>query len=406
MSKKALCCLFALVMFIFRIPTYNVDAAYEESVEFDCVGSNDGIVYTTEFYGSNGGIRFENGNVEVRQLPNGVINEGMIYSFCFYHDKIYYQTGEACSDPTMPGKIYRCNIDGNNNVVIADNVQEWSNSFIVDNYLYYEAYTTVEWAGGPANHYGGIYKLNLDNMKSTKIVSGENANLCYCDGDYVYYRLGGTCLATSIDGSNTVDIPSNASEVDNEKVIKGNTAYYFSDDKLCSSDRSGLNERVVCSAQLMGEYSFANVECVNQKDIYYIVYNSTRYGNKAYVYRVDRSKNDKIKITLNGTELSFDQQPIIVNDRTMVPVRAIFEALGYDVSWDKSKQEVVANGSRGTIVISIGSNYMSVNGNSTYIDSPAIIVNDRTLVPARAISEAAGCSVSWDENTRTVSITK
>ena len=114
----------------------------------------------------------------------------------------------------------------------------------------------------------------------------------------------------------------------------------------------------------------------------------------------------KITVILNGSALSFDQTPIILNDRTMVPMRTIFESLGYKVNWNQSTKTVTATGSKGTIVITIGADSMSVNGKTKYIDSPAMIYNDRTLVPVRAIGEASGCNVSWDGNSRTVTIKK
>ena len=115
--------------------------------------------------------------------------------------------------------------------------------------------------------------------------------------------------------------------------------------------------------------------------------------------------------TLNGVPLSFDVPPQIINGRTMVPVRTIFEALGAEVSWNEATQTVIGKNDKYEVNIQIGSNtmYWAViyDGYSTQVplDSPAVIIDGRTLIPARAVAEAFGCKVDWDENTRTVMIT-
>lgn len=114
---------------------------------------------------------------------------------------------------------------------------------------------------------------------------------------------------------------------------------------------------------------------------------------------------NEITVELNGEKIHFaDQKPIIDNGRTLVPLRAIFEALGAEVDWDGNTQTVTA--SRGNIQISlqINSEEMKVNDDTRVLDVPAKLVNGRTMVPVRAISEAFGCNVGWDGATRTVSI--
>lgn len=114
-----------------------------------------------------------------------------------------------------------------------------------------------------------------------------------------------------------------------------------------------------------------------------------------------------IKVKLNGNEISFpDQEPIIKNGRTLVPVRAIFEALGAEVSWLPSAKKVVANTADTNITMAIDCSEYFVNGEKKYLDVPATLINDRTMVPARASAEGFGCKVEWDDNTKTVLITK
>ncbi len=114
---------------------------------------------------------------------------------------------------------------------------------------------------------------------------------------------------------------------------------------------------------------------------------------------------ENITVTLNGQILSFDVPPQIINDRTMVPLRAIFEALGASVDWDEGTKTVTSSKDGTTITLTIDSNTMYVNGNAVALDSPACIIDGRTLVPVRAISEAYNTNVDWNGDTRTVTIT-
>lgn len=116
------------------------------------------------------------------------------------------------------------------------------------------------------------------------------------------------------------------------------------------------------------------------------------------------SANDNIKVTVNGEYVAFDQPPIIENDRTLVPFRAIFEKLGAKVEWDNNTRTVTAVKDGTTITLKIGEKAININGENKELDAASQIVNDRTLVPVRAISEALGCKVEWDGETKTVII--
>jgi len=114
----------------------------------------------------------------------------------------------------------------------------------------------------------------------------------------------------------------------------------------------------------------------------------------------------EIKVLVNGSALTFDQPPIIENGRTLVPLRAIFEALGATVEWEQSTQTVTAVKDDITIILKIGDAFLTKNGERIALDVPAKIVGGRTLVPARAVAESFGADVQWDQATRTVTITE
>lgn len=115
---------------------------------------------------------------------------------------------------------------------------------------------------------------------------------------------------------------------------------------------------------------------------------------------------DNITVEIDGREIIFDVQPQIINDRTMVPLRAIFEALGASVEWDQENQMVTSVKDNNIIRLTINRPYMLVNGSYVTLDTPACIIDERTLVPVRAISEAFDLNVEWDNYTRTVLISQ
>lgn len=101
---------------------------------------------------------------------------------------------------------------------------------------------------------------------------------------------------------------------------------------------------------------------------------------------------------------ALDAAPYVKDGRTMVPVRALCEALGCDVAWDADTQTVTVSKGGSSIVLVIGSNVMLVNDMEVIIDCPAEITNSRTFLPLRAISETLGYSVYYIEPTRQIII--
>lgn len=113
-----------------------------------------------------------------------------------------------------------------------------------------------------------------------------------------------------------------------------------------------------------------------------------------------------ITVYVNGAALSFDQPPIIREERTLVPMRAIFQALGASVSWDEPSQTVTAVSGTDVILFRVGEKGLYKNEALVYtMPVPAQIVNDRLLVPLRAVAESMGASVGWDGVEYVVEIT-
>lgn len=112
-----------------------------------------------------------------------------------------------------------------------------------------------------------------------------------------------------------------------------------------------------------------------------------------------------IAVNINGSPLQMDVPPTIVDGRTLLPLRAIFEALGAQVQWNAADQTITATKGNITIVLTIGSTTAMKNGSTVILDVPPLIIDDRTLVPARFVSEAMGAQVNWDAANQTVDIT-
>ena len=118
------------------------------------------------------------------------------------------------------------------------------------------------------------------------------------------------------------------------------------------------------------------------------------------------SQPDGITVILNGKQLEFDVDPMLINSRTMVPMRVIFEALGAKVDWDGTTQTAIGVTKSTTIKITIGKDYLLKNDNIVVLDSPAVVISGRTLVPVRAIAESLDCKVEWYGETQVVEILK
>lgn len=116
-----------------------------------------------------------------------------------------------------------------------------------------------------------------------------------------------------------------------------------------------------------------------------------------------------ITLLLNGRAVDTDIPPIIINDRTYAPARALFEKMGAEVLWDEGSRAVTVSGDGFKVVLTIDSRIARVNGRTVSMDTPPKIIADanvigRTMLPVRFVSESLGFTVGWNEGKRIVSI--
>ncbi len=117
------------------------------------------------------------------------------------------------------------------------------------------------------------------------------------------------------------------------------------------------------------------------------------------------SSEQKVSILINNKFLKCEQPPVLINGRTLVPMRTIFEALGADVSWNGQLRTATGTKDGKTVSFTIDKNTITINGNDHALDVPAQLINDKTMIPARAVAEAFDCDVNWNQAKQYVIIT-
>jgi hypothetical protein len=109
-------------------------------------------------------------------------------------------------------------------------------------------------------------------------------------------------------------------------------------------------------------------------------------------------------VRVNGQAIYFDQPPQNIEGRILVPVRAIFEALGAGVVWQQETGTVIATRAGTTVTLQVGNLQALKNTDKIILDVPPQNIRSRVMVPLRFVSEAFGAYVSWDGEHSTVRI--
>jgi len=141
--------------------------------------------------------------------------------------------------------------------------------------------------------------------------------------------------------------------------------------------------------------------------------NNSSFASVTNTPKPVQNNSDKIILTIGkkeatvfGEKITNDVAPVVKNDRTMLPIRFIAEALGAKVGWNANEQIVTVTKDSTIIVITIGSDKALVNNKQVILDSVAYIENDRTYLPIRFVTENIGADVKWNDADKTVTITK
>lgn len=112
-----------------------------------------------------------------------------------------------------------------------------------------------------------------------------------------------------------------------------------------------------------------------------------------------------IDLVLDGVVIQSDTDPVIVNNRTMIPARALFEAAGYQVEWLPASRQVSIDSNQNGILLTLDKEAVQVNGKTMIFEIAPHIINNRTMIPVRFTAEALGFTVDWDAPNRRVLVT-
>lgn len=253
---------------------------------------------------------------------------------------------------------------------------------------------------------------------------GEKYNDILNKGGYMIYDIRGSANGTAKRLFDTYSMgyrhifTLRENGVVTEVIIGGSSYIYTQFHKLNANSASPQALHFVLQTGWVGQvpsyyrgttdlnsyYSIGEAEYNSLRNQYEYLQNITWHPINDYASLWSELNANTIPVFVDGVQISFDQQPIIRDDRTLVPLRGVFEALGATVYWNNDTRSVTAYKDDTTVELAIGSSTMYVNGQPKYLDVAGQIINDRTMVPLRAISEAFEAIVYWDNDTRTVRV--
>lgn len=114
---------------------------------------------------------------------------------------------------------------------------------------------------------------------------------------------------------------------------------------------------------------------------------------------------EDVTVKLDNKNIEFTSAlPVIVEGRTLIPLRGVFEELGYEIIWEASSKTAVLKRRNDKINVSAGADKFTINGEIRDLDVPAQIINGSMMLPLRAIGEASSLEVNWDSISRTVNL--
>lgn len=113
-----------------------------------------------------------------------------------------------------------------------------------------------------------------------------------------------------------------------------------------------------------------------------------------------------VKVVVDGKEIKLAVAPYIEDNRVLVPVRGVFENLGLDVKWNQQTKTATITGGNSTIVMKLGQKNVNVNGKTVKIDTAVKLHKNSLFIPVRFVTENSGGNVKWNQQTKTVSLSK
>ncbi len=377
----------------------------------DAAASNSGIVEETM------GDYFDNGD----EIPTGIIHS-IIYQDGSYVKKTITNVPEGYTVELPEGTAFK-NPEGRNldEYVL---VKKYDEAYSDNGHSYTEnRYKATSQNGaitGMELAYVVEYRTDYETLSYTvysatekdgEIVKGAPTE--YTEAEYNVFMYGYYNGKKYYNDGLIYDDDYNLADINGQvHFYNGQFSYYSSDYNIGYNTESYNNggiidwslpnpeqqrrfETIITNMFGNGTYSFENtrVRCFND-DGYAIMELNSDGNNKPYVVKL--KKPAIITVLLDGEKIKFDQIPVAEAGRTLVPLRAIFDALGAEVGWDGNTQTVTAKKGDTEISLTLGNTTATKNGEAIILDVPAKAISGRTLVPVRFVADCFGVDADWN----------
>ena len=188
------------------------------------------------------------------------------------------------------------------------------------------------------------------------------------------------------------------------------------EDKEDKDDKKDVEKHKLTKEQLQALKDKRDVAKLAAKDFFEslkeLFKDADLVTKKEILKQISKVKEDlkdlSIGVFMKGLNVDFDKydgvKPVIKNSRTLVPVRAVTEALGATVTWDATTKSIQITKDANVITLQLESNIAIVNGASVSLDVIPTIDNGRVLIPIRFIAESLGLTVTWNSESKTVEV--
>ncbi len=140
-----------------------------------------------------------------------------------------------------------------------------------------------------------------------------------------------------------------------------------------------------------------------QRGTFDINQEANKWGKTVIELQIN-NKNMKVNGVQKEIDPGRDTVPMIYNDRTLIPIRAVFEAMGGSVGYDDKEQKITLKIAEKTLEMWVNKTSLKLNGSTKAMDVAPMVVNDRTMVPVRFVAENFGYEVQWKENEQKIII--
>jgi len=255
--------------------------------------------------------------------------------------------------------------------------------------------------------------FELPTYPAALIINGNyNVVVGNFDDNHIISHIGDRGIALNID-SNTIIVTSHGTRFRGE--LNGTVIAAVLNEPLDGMLRVATPNKIIVllSAQesvdfegIQVTYSFTIPQEVMNNPVLLSLHSRMRHAgatSQELNQMLQEFESNHVNVTIHNQLVFFDGEgPVNVGGRTLVPVRRVFETLGFYVEWDYTTQRVMLTRAHDEIIVTIGSSIFTVNDDNFELDVPAMLIENRTMLPIRALLESLGYFVDWCEDARVV----